>query len=203
MLTPLAHETLRLFGEEGMEVPAIADATGQPWLTVRNLINVHADGHRTKAKRLLDEQKAPSREEVDKAIAEVKAKQPSGPLVEPIAKPKPPATVKEKIAVIANVVRDDAAPYDPHALAAIHVAEEAAGMRPFEVPTDDLITIDATLAVARAHHNPLTREQAEDITERAAQLRQQIIGERRRDMALARIADLEAEIARLREVAAA
>lgn len=181
MLTPLAYETLRLFAEEGMEVPAIADATGQPWLTVRNLLNVHADGHRTKAKRLLDEQKAPTREEVTAAIAAAKSKQPAGPLVEPIAKPKPPPAPKP----------------------APEPAKEPTVLATIPVPLDDLDGVADVMAVATAHPEQSIRDKAARVSEAFAELRGEIIRYRRGEAmsaARARMAELEAELASLRQM---
>lgn len=178
-LTPLAHETLRLFAEEAMEVPAIADATGQPWLTVRNLINVHADGHRTKAKLLLDDMAPPSRDDVAAAIAAVKAKQGGGPLVEPVAKPKPkPPTPKPE-------------PEEPAVVATI------------AVPLDDLDGVADVMAVATSHPAQSIRDKAARVSEAFAELRGEIIRYRRGEAVSAarqRMAELEAELASLRQI---
>jgi hypothetical protein len=90
-LTPLAYRTLSLFAE-GMDIPAIADATGQDWFAVRQVVNVHADGHRTNARRVIDAHPPMPPEAIDEAVADSLAK--AGP-PQPKVKAKPPAKPKK------------------------------------------------------------------------------------------------------------
>jgi hypothetical protein len=90
-LTPLAYRTLSLFAE-GMNVAQIADATGQGWMAVRQVVNVHADGHRTNARRVVDAHPPMPPEDVDQAVADSLAK--AGP-PPPKVKAKPPAKPKK------------------------------------------------------------------------------------------------------------
>lgn len=233
MLTPLAYETLRRF-HQGEEVGDIAGATGQPWMQVRNIINVHADGKRVKALEIVNRQKPPTDEEIAAAIAA------QSPLTAPIAKPAKakkdratevperlreepvpadsphprgevapvasgtagvtppePSPIRTAIKTMGEVIRTN--PYDPYALAAISLAEQAS-TGGIIVPADDLTTMDGVHLAAL--DIPDLRDAAIALGNQAAELRSKVVEHRRQAAVKARIAELEAELAQLREMAA-
>jgi len=188
-LAPLTHETLRRFVARE-DVGAIAEATGQDWMAVRQLINVWADGKVTKARQVLDERVPPTPEEVAAAIARTKAAAIAragnvSPLTAPIV-----VRAKSKPAVRTN----------PAPLPAVDAPESTPA-----VDIDDLDTVDGVMAVAVNHPSDAIRDKAARVSEALAELRQDIIRFRRTEAAAARaqIAELETKLRELQQLVGA
>lgn len=201
-LTPQEYDAIRRFAE-GETPPAIAEAIGMRWMEVRDLLNARVNGHQGKAKRLIEN--LPRPDGVSPLTAPIVKPKPVKPLPARLVEEPVPAglTVEEKVAVIADQARNPATPYNPIALAAVAVAEEAVSRVLPKPPMDDLDTMDGVLAVAREHAQHTVRTSAARATALVAELRNQIIEERREALVRERIASLEAELGALRGLLAA
>jgi hypothetical protein len=182
VLTPLAYDTLRRFAD-GEDIHTISNATGQPWMHVRNLVNIHTSGHRTKARTVLDALTPPTPEQVADAIAANKASALTAPLPDVKAKvgpPQPPPPEPPRRAVMA--------------------VTPARGT----VNIDDLDTLNGVCNAARDTPHADAARQASDAL---AEVRRHIIADRRAAAVKTRIAELEAElkaeVAKLRDLVSA
>jgi hypothetical protein len=193
MLSPLAYDTLRRF-HEGHEVGDIASATGQSWLQVRNILNVHADNKRVKALEVINEQKPPSAEDIKAAVVAQRTKprpevppapaKPAAPLPPAVAKPVEPVTASPVVSV------PTASAPKPTAQPAPHIVVDEEDLNGWA----DLIQVGIGYPPGSS-----IRDKTQHMSELLVELRREIVRDRRdRKVSEARqkIAELKAELAK-------
>jgi hypothetical protein len=205
-LTPLAYRALSLFAD-GMSIQAIAEATGQGWYAVRQVVNVHADGHRTNARRVIDAHPPMPPEDVDQAVADSLAK--AAPKQKPAPKPKAKPAASSRADAEPDPPKTDAAilagwgPLDvlADAKAVTHRALEATDTDPDlpEPDISDLATLDGLLSAAAELPAPVVGSALTSAAEKLDELRRLVRGHRRRELVAAEIAACEARLAKLRQ----